>query len=969
MEADWFRTQQGFRSRRRGRRRERAYRVGGGVLRVSGCDYLMEQRNGLEMESESTCSSSFQKEEDYSCQSPYDKTSVKPSEKHMDQETTREAEIRWSSPSIIAKLMGLDEQPPVQEVNKQKKVINDCFQEISAVGLQDKYLRREEHSPWMSTTEHQGFKDVYDVTETRKVEREKKKPDNKALPSLKQYKFDVNKQFKPDVSSVDQSFMGVKQFHSDKSQRTFIKSNNRLADHDCKKHHFFKAFQEPNFLFKKYFHDLKWLAPSHLTSKIAIFKSSSGAKIESDKVCCPSERKTDGFTNLLNDVMITFRKPVTGMVGHSLKEHNDSLLQKSAGNSNPCVHPNHIVLLKPSTNKAHSKGRSVLETPKVIQFADRRLTTQTVFQEPDNVEREWSNFSHNMEDFGCKTKGLREISREITEQPKDSKSSSNKHVSVLGLNRFSRDESSCIMPGANNLCNSEASCRPSNRCNYWNSTYGSSATSTEVRRESSKNLSRKWKVTDHIKEVGDCGKGSSTLAEMFALSDLETQNPAPGSSMVHTVSDEKLSKLDMRAPWGSPSSISSRDSWVDGFFINLPKSTALPASSTNYGSRNLSSMHRFGVEHFGTFHDMLRPRQKKCIPRESSSLKSIKSGNLKLYSNFGREENNLPSKEIHMNQERMRKGALCETPAELNFERTSVPHSADVHMSITDQELAQPTMTHMILMNPKFSSPNLKEAPTDGSQLYIELLTPVRTKEASQPCPVSVLDLPVREDDLGCPKILNGGLLELNTKTLPSESGDPCAEASEVITLSNEDDSEDCQSIQQNSYLEEEFMDEEERDYTYLLDILIVSGVHSAKQGKLCNACYSPEHPVKPTLFEKLERKYSKLVAWSHSERRLMFDLTNSTLAEILAPCMDRHPWVNSTRRIAPMWGSEGLVEKTWQMLVEKRMELSGGNAEDKVLDIKWLDLGDDIDEVGVEIERTLKEELLEELVVEFMAG
>ncbi|RZR96629.1 hypothetical protein BHM03_00025687 [Ensete ventricosum] len=627
----------------------------------------------------------------------------------MDQGITNEAEIRWSSPSIIAKLMGLDEQPPVQEVNKQKKAINDCLQEISAVGLQDKYLRKEEHSPWMSTTERQGFKDVFDVTEAREVERENKRPDTKAFPSLKQYKFDANRQFNPDVSSVDQSFMGVKQFPSDKSQRTFVESNNRLADQDSRKPHFLKVFQEPNFLFKKYFHDLKWLAPSHLTSKIAIFKSSSGAKIESDEVCCPSERKTYGFSNLLNDVMISYRKPVTGKVGHSLKEHKDSLSQKSAGNGNPCVHPNHIVLLKPSTNKAHSKGRSVLETPKVIQFADRRLTTQTVFQEPGNVGREWSNFSDNTEAFGCKTKGLREISREITEQLKDSKSSSNKHVPVVGLNRFSREQSSCIMPGMNNLCNSEASHRPSNRCNDWNSTYGSSATSTEFRRESSKTLSRKWKVSDHIKEAGDCGKGSSTLAEMFALSDLETQNPAPVSPMVRTVSDEKLSKLDMRAPWGSPSSISSRDSWVDGFFINLPKSNALPASSTNYGSQNFSSMHRLGVEHFGTFHDVLRLRQKKCIPGESSSPKSIKSANLKLYSsNFGGEENNLPSKEIHMNQEKMQKGALSETPAELNFELPSVPRSADVHMSITDRELAQPTMSHMILMNPKFSSPNLK---------------------------------------------------------------------------------------------------------------------------------------------------------------------------------------------------------------------------------------------------------------------
>lgn len=162
-------------------------------------------------------------------------------------------------------------------------------------------------------------------------------------------------------------------------------------------------------------------------------------------------------------------------------------------------------------------------------------------------------------------------------------------------------------------------------------------------------------------------------------------------------------------------------------------------------------------------------------------------------------------------------------------------------------------------------------------------------------------------------------------------------------------------------------MDDEERDYSYLLDILIVSGIHGAKQERLSNACYSSECPVNPGTFEVLEKKYGKPAVWSRSERKLMFDLTNLTLAEILAPCMNQHPWVKTARRIGPMWGSEGLLEKTWLMLVERRIEQNIGKAEDKAVDLKWLNLGDHVDEVGMQIQIMLMEKLLEELVTELL--
>ncbi|XP_042420338.1 uncharacterized protein LOC122008614 isoform X1 [Zingiber officinale] len=178
------------------------------------------------------------------------------------------------------------------------------------------------------------------------------------------------------------------------------------------------------------------------------------------------------------------------------------------------------------------------------------------------------------------------------------------------------------------------------------------------------------------------------------------------------------------------------------------------------------------------------------------------------------------------------------------------------------------------------------------------------------------------------------------------------------------DDDDDGGGEEQRSFLEEEFRDEEERDYSYLLDMLIASGIHNAKRSDLPDACYSSEYPLKPALFARLEKKYRKLAAWSPSERKLMFDSTNMILAAMLAPCLDKRPWVKATTRIRPMWGAEGLLEKTWQLLVGKRVEANVGNSDSTAMDEEWLELGDEMDGLGMVIERLVWEDLLEELVL-----
>ncbi|XP_074566312.1 uncharacterized protein LOC141822911 isoform X2 [Curcuma longa] len=264
-----------------------------------------------------------------------------------------------------------------------------------------------------------------------------------------------------------------------------------------------------------------------------------------------------------------------------------------------------------------------------------------------------------------------------------------------------------------------------------------------------------------------------------------------------------------------------------------------------------------------------------------------------------------------------------------------------------------------------------KSSPRDTSSKPSEkicqrLVPNVTSENIKVSCSITEEASACRRNHQSCSENPIGDLVDAHIKTRSVDSSsDTFARDSQVFSLSDYDDDDDGGEEQQ-SFLEEEFRDEDERDYSYLLDMLIASGIHNAKRSDLSDACYSSEYPLKPALFTRLEKKYGKLAAWSPSERKLMFDSTNMILAAMFAPCLDKHPWVKATTRIRPMWGVEGLLEKTWQLLVRKRANV--GSAELMAMDDEWLELGDEMDGLGMVIERLVREEVLDELVAE-LAG
>lgn len=167
----------------------------------------------------------------------------------------------------------------------------------------------------------------------------------------------------------------------------------------------------------------------------------------------------------------------------------------------------------------------------------------------------------------------------------------------------------------------------------------------------------------------------------------------------------------------------------------------------------------------------------------------------------------------------------------------------------------------------------------------------------------------------------------------------------------------------------EAFEVEEEKEFSYLLDILISSGVIVADSQLLFKSWQSSGYLVGPHVFDKLERKYSKVATWPRPQRRLLFDLANSVLSEILAPCIDTHPWAKLSRNCCPVWGPEGPVEVVWQTMVRQQEELAVTHPDDKILDPEWLEFGEGINMVGWHIARMLHGDLLDDVILEFLSG
>lgn len=155
-------------------------------------------------------------------------------------------------------------------------------------------------------------------------------------------------------------------------------------------------------------------------------------------------------------------------------------------------------------------------------------------------------------------------------------------------------------------------------------------------------------------------------------------------------------------------------------------------------------------------------------------------------------------------------------------------------------------------------------------------------------------------------------------------------------------------------------------DSSYIDKVLCNSGLEEFDPNTFVATWHSPECPVDPWVFDKIEKNYSGEETTSVKfERKLLFDRINLALLEMFK-C-----YVDPRRSVQPMTTARTLKGQKWGLkdglktfLNNQEIEVKGENPE-KVLDREmfWSGFRNGVDIVGKEIEKMLIDDLIGEVL------
>ncbi|KAL6011225.1 hypothetical protein ACLOJK_001670 [Asimina triloba] len=940
-------------------------------------------------------------------------------------------ESRRRSPSVIAKLMGLEplpSQPPIHK--EQRKFSENYYQKIKSIGVQEKYISHEDRSSRKSGKEQQEFKDVFEVKEPSVVEKAKCTTRTAEKGITSSTLSEVNMAF------IRQKFMDAKRLSTNENLRKSKEFHDALEVLDSNKDLFLKFLREPDSLFAKHLHDLQAVPSSPHSNHMSPLMSSTSTKYKKNEIGWLPDRKMEKQMQW-KDTTKHSQKHERGHVSHDADNLDVSQFSsRFEGRGDTYLLPTRIVVLKPSLGRAQTASTSV-SSPGSSMSSVSNYRKHREFRRSGNRElfpdlRDRPKSVNSVDLLRHRTRSSREIAREITQQMRQRVNSSSANVSSSGKGYVGDESSYC--PSSKDSTDDDEAVAEASRHFYDRSSrhlsFSSYHTESSVSREARKRLSERWKMTNRLR--GPVNRSSSTLGEMLAMSDRETE-PATSTSRINRGGSHNNSSGVELERWGCPSGISSRDGWKDAFPRSLPRSRSVPASSTVYGSQKTRSRHGTSDENHFKLKDVTDLDTSYAFKEYTDREGDFFPGNLegakrKFPYHFHEDGEESPTiREIHVDPDETKNifelrdvqqvpavepsdnstidmppaqidiseckevQMVCDTPEEPpspeplgSTTLEKVGESADwdqkdliVEVCFFLLILLDTTLYGELLLIRQITVNSLemvvKQHQEESHSHTTEPESPESPKEAEQPSPVSVLEpaFEVETSSSECFERVSADLhgLRMQLQLLRLETAEVSTEGSDFNVSSDEEPGESCSSgfMEDKGELSVLFRDAESRDFSFLLDVLSDSGFHDANHEILLAPWYSLELPISPGTFDVLEKKYGGQEIWPKSERRLLFDLINSALAEVLGQHKGRRPWMKQRGRRArvAVGHNAGFADAVWELVVQLGKERSSdSDTAEKALGRadRWLELGDDIEGIGKEIEELMMGELLQEV-------
>lgn len=158
---------------------------------------------------------------------------------------------------------------------------------------------------------------------------------------------------------------------------------------------------------------------------------------------------------------------------------------------------------------------------------------------------------------------------------------------------------------------------------------------------------------------------------------------------------------------------------------------------------------------------------------------------------------------------------------------------------------------------------------------------------------------------------------------------------------------------------------EESRDFSYVVEVLTEAGISNSSLLRDFSTWQSAEYPISPSVFDTLEKKFGEQQLWKRSERRLLFDRINLGLFDILRPYLYVPMSETSvSRRLNTELRQDMIEDSMWGLLVSQEKK-AGKESIDDMLggEIRWIELGEDIEGFVREVVNLLIEELVDDIV------
>ncbi|XP_009781874.1 uncharacterized protein [Nicotiana sylvestris] len=893
-----------------------------------------------------------------------------------------EGESKRRPPSIVARLMGLEGMPSPQHVGRQQRRLSDSCQHRNE---QIDHRRRQlfdEQSSKRSSMEHQEFKDVYEDLEASHVA-------NRRHSSRWS---ETGRFATPDMALIQQKFMDAKRLSTDERFQNSKEFDDTLEALESNKELLIKYLQGPDPLFVKHLQDLQVDTASSMCSHIAVLKPSNSVKYEGSVKSSKSGRGD----SRKQDINLQ-KERIDGLLLQSQHRHSGHNSQKSSPvfseGKEENILPTRIVVLKPNVGITQSDVTSVPYHP------DMRKHAQHPRASPGGAGlEEKKSSSKNMGISRPKSKEARDIAKEITRRMRDSFGPSDGgdgYFRSFGFKGYAGDESSCDVYESDSTGESDITTL-SGRKSFGrgnlkkSSSQGSSESS--VGREAKKRLSERWKMTQYYQDIEMAGK-SSTLGEMLSLPDGVTK-PDHCDTMMHV--EEATSELVGRkgtAEWDFPLGISSRDGWKD---VCINDSSGYRSTSPPFGSNKHRTRGRREV--FSNWQSSIPKdpvnREQSVNHRRSRSLDGI----LNLRDEFLSKDSRSSKKKLHsgrLGSGSSSKGKLSQR-IDMNLEENQseklplalqVP-AADDTRYINASDNAE---TESITLSSEYSVEMLQKLPAEccsASPLNQEVSVPqavlpepsppspaaasvlleypapepessVSSKEADHPSPLSVLEVPFTEDASSGSECFERVSAELNELRMQLKLLKMESEAYADVVVSDEEVEgplaeafEDKCSLRSQSW----------QTY-YTLDVLTDSGLRASDPDTFVTSCHSLDSPLAPWIFDNLEKKYTDETTGPRYERQILFDRINISLLEILRKYVDPCPWVKPIEGINWKWQKYGMMNMLQHLLRSHENAANADTPANIVEEMHWLELKDDIDLIGKEIEKLLIEDLIVEVV------